>query len=260
MSMTTATPARNVPRPRIAQPPWYGRDLGIGALPLVAVSAATCWLVGLPTSHLLQSGALYAVLAALVLRYLPPIVPGPGIGPANRVTLGRAALVLPVGALALQAGPLSPVGYWWVIALATVAMILDGVDGRVARRTGSASPFGARFDMELDAFLLMALSVLVWRSGRAGVWVLGIGGLRYLFVLAGHLWPALRGELPPSLRRKTVCVVQGVSLLVCLAPLNGPGATMLIAQSAFALLVYSFAVDVRWLAGQNLPDSRALAQ
>jgi phosphatidylserine synthase len=28
-------------------------------------------------------------------------------------------------------------GYWWVIVLSTVAMVLDGVDGRVARRTGT---------------------------------------------------------------------------------------------------------------------------
>ena len=60
--------------------------------------------------------------------------------------------------------------HWWIISLGTVAMLLDGTDGRVARRTGTTSAFGARFDMELDAFLLLALSVLVWQSGR---WVHG---------------------------------------------------------------------------------------
>ena len=42
--------------------------------------------------------------------------------------------------------------------LASVALILDGVDGKVARRTRNASAFGARFDMEVDAFLILVFS------------------------------------------------------------------------------------------------------
>ena len=97
-------------------------------------------------------------------------------------------------------------------------MALDFLDGRVARRTGTSSAFGARFDMELDAFLLMALSVLVWQSGKAGAWVMGIGALRYVFVGTAYLWAPLNGELPDSFRRKAVCVVQGFSLMLCLLP------------------------------------------
>src|SRR5690606_41330950 len=46
-----------------------------------------------------------------------------------------------------------------IALLATVGLVLDGVDGRVARRTGTSSPRGARFDMEVDAFLILVLSV-----------------------------------------------------------------------------------------------------
>jgi multidrug efflux pump subunit AcrA (membrane-fusion protein) len=38
--------------------------------------------------------------------------------------------------------------------------MLDGVDGWLARRHEIASRFGARFDMEVDALLILALSVL----------------------------------------------------------------------------------------------------
>ena len=51
-----------------------------------------------------------------------------------------------------------------LITLATVALILDAVDGQVARRTATASPLGARFDMEVDAFLILVLSVHVATS------------------------------------------------------------------------------------------------
>ena len=43
--------------------------------------------------------------------------------------------------------------------LSSVALALDGVDGQVARRTRTVSALGARFDMEVDAFLVLVLSV-----------------------------------------------------------------------------------------------------
>ena len=141
--------------------------------------------------------------------------------------------------------PSGPV--WWIIGVSTLALVLDGVDGWAARRTRTASAFGARFDMELDAFLLLALSVLVWRSGRTGPWVVLIGAMRYVFVAAGWLWPALQAELPPSQRRKVVCVVQGAALLVGLGPFVPAGVASLTAALALTLLTYSFGVDVWWL-------------
>ncbi len=227
------------------QAPWL--DLTLGLVPLAAVSGATCWLLGLPTSHLTLVGALYAFLAALVLLNLPGLSRGPGIGPANRITLGRSVLVLPVAALVVRPEALTDRGLWWIIALATVAMILDGMDGRVARRTGTSSAFGARFDVELDAVLLLALSALVWLSGKVGAWVFAIGGMRYLFVLSGAVWPALTRELPRSLRRSAVCVVQGVAVLICLGPIVPSAQATQLAAAALLLLVWSFAVDIVWL-------------
>ena len=72
-------------------------------------------------------------------------------------------------------------------ALTTVALILDAVDGKVARRTGTSTPLGARFDMEVDAFLILVLSVYVAMS--LGPWVLLIGVMRYAFVAAARVAP-----------------------------------------------------------------------
>ena len=169
------------------------RDVVLGLLPLLAVSLATCWMLALSTSHVLLAVGLYAALGALLLAKLPPSHPGPGLGPANRLTLARAALVLPLAVLALLPGVFTGAGYWWMVGLSTMALVLDGLDGLLARRTGTESAFGARFDMELDAFLLLVLSALVWWRGSVGSWVLLVGGLRYVFVLGGLLWPPLRG-------------------------------------------------------------------
>src|SRR6478609_5713514 len=92
----------------------------------------------------------------------------PGI--ANSITTVRAVLAALVAA-AIGVAP-APSSAWFVVAAAIAATVLDGVDGWAARRFVESSAFGARFDMEVDAFLIMALSVVAWRDGKAGVWVI----------------------------------------------------------------------------------------
>ena len=245
-SMAIVDQRRGGPAPGASGARGALRDLGFALAPALGTVGASWWLLGLPASYLLIGIALYGVLVALTLRTVPKDLPGPGLGPANRVTLGRAVLAIPVLALALQPGALGVAGQWWVIALSTVVLVLDGLDGRVARRTGNQTHFGARFDMELDAALIMALSILVWRAGIVGSWVLLIGLMRYAFVAASWIWPALGAELPPSLRRKVVCVVQGVVLLVALGPIIPGWMAAAVAAAGLVALGYSFAVDVRW--------------
>jgi phosphatidylglycerophosphate synthase len=167
------------------------------------------------------------------------------VGAANLVTAGRLLLVLGVGSLALR--PPSSALAWTAVIVCTTAALLDIVDGKVARSTGTSSAFGARFDMEVDALLIVTLTVLGWQYGKAGVWVLLSGALRYVFVAAGWLLPWLAAPLPPSLRRKTVCVVQIVALIVVIGPVIRPPFSTLIAAAALATLGYSFLVDTVWL-------------
>ena len=242
---------------RAQHAPWRtfrraGADLAGGLPSLLTVTAATWWLFDLPTAYLLRAVTLYALLAVVILWNMPGALPGRGLGAANRLTLIRATLLLPIAALVLEPEILRDDGYWWIIVVSTVAMILDGVDGWMARRTGTATEFGGRFDMELDAFLMLALSVLVWLSGQTGPWVMLIGVIRYLFLAAGWIWPALQAELPPSWRRKSICVIQGVVLLVCLGPIIPPAMASVTAFGALVLLMYSFVVDVAWLAHGRL--------
>ena len=104
--------------------------------------------------------------------------------------------------------------------------------------------------MEVDALLIMALSVLAWTYGKAGGWVLASGLLRYLFVVSGWIWPWMERPLLPSRRRQTVCVIQIVALIVVVSPIATPPVATIIAAVALALLVWSFAVDTWWLIRQ----------
>jgi phosphatidylglycerophosphate synthase len=166
-------------------------------------------------------------------------VSGHHLGPADRITVLRAVLVCGVAALSAQSGQ-SGNGRGWLVGLATLALVLDGLDGRVARRTGTASAFGARFDMEVDAFLILVLSVHV--AGAAGGWVLLIGAARYLLLGAATALPWLRASLPPRPWCKFVAVVQGAVLVTASAELTGVVRLALLV--ALGLLVESFGREV----------------
>ncbi len=74
------------------------------------------------------------------------------------------------------------------------------------------SAFGARFDMETDAALILILSVLVWQHDKAGAWVIACGLMRYAFVAAGWVMPWMAGPLRSTLRGKSVAIGQLVGL------------------------------------------------
>ena len=140
---------------------------------------------------------------------------------------------------------------WAVLVAAGVLLALDGVDGWAARSQGQVSAFGTRFDMEVDALLILVLSALAAGLGKAGVWVIALGLLRYGFLLAGRLIPKLARPLPPSQRRRVVCGLQVAALGLILAPPVAPPASEALAAAAFAALAWSFAADVAWLLRQR---------
>lgn len=164
---------------------------------------------------------------------------------ADWVTALRALIV------ALVAGLVGEAGAVRFSAMATAgcatAAALDGVDGWLARRSKTATAFGARFDMEVDALLILVLSILCWQLDQAGAWVLLSGLLRYAFVASAAIWPWMARPLPPSGRRKMACVVQIVSLLVALAPVVEPPLSVAAAALGLVVLSASFLTDIQWL-------------
>src|SRR4051812_40881838 len=136
-----------------------------------------------PWFALKASGCLAVILLFVFTRISKNNHPHAAFGPANQVTLARAVFVsLVAGCIGEPNDPIIAAG---AASAAVAVTVMDGVDGWIARRSGMSSAFGARFDMEVDALLIMALAVLAWTHGKAGVWVLASGVLRYVFVVAG---------------------------------------------------------------------------
>ncbi len=226
--------------------------LGAALLLGLAAMALGAW-AGLGARFALAALLLYGLAAGMLWRGLP-LHPHARFGPANRVTLGRLAAVVLFAALAveraLQPLPDADRVAWALVVLATVAAVVDAADGPLARARGMASEFGARFDMETDALLILVLCVLIVQFGKAGPWVLAAGLMRYAFVAAAALprgqW--LNAPLPPSLRRKAVCVGLIVVLITCLGPVIPVAMSQVLAGAGLAAVAWSFGVDIAWLA------------
>ena len=221
------------------------RALTLGAAVVVIAASVLRSTLALTPLYPLKAVAVFAAVLCVALGYVRHAHPFPRFGAANQITAARAGLVGLVAAC-LGEAPAAPLMRVAVI-VGLVATLLDGLDGYMARRTGMATPFGARFDMETDALYVMTLSALAWYTGKAGLWILLAGLWRYLFVGAQQLFAWMRRQEPPSLRRKAICVVQIVGLSLVLLPFIVPPVSAWWCAALLALLTYSFGVDTLWL-------------
>lgn len=203
----------------------------------VALLRADSWPLGVGIA-LGGAVTLVVAVAVLVLRHYPHA----RFGLCNAVTLARAAMVL---ALLVMLGT-GPQG-WDVLAVAALALCLDGVDGWLARSRGLVSAFGARFDMETDAALALVLAAHVWLGGMTGPEVLLLGLMRYGFVAAFWPFPWLAAPLPERFGRKVVCVIQIAALILLQVPGLLPAVAQAVAWAAVVALVWSFGRDALWL-------------
>ena len=210
-------PRRTRSRPLQAEP--RGSVLTLGDLP--GGLAASAGLIGL---------ALF-VLVVRAVRFGRDGAPAPGrLGAANAITLARLVIFAGLGGVATvslafvpEAGAALGHALGWAPALAYgLAALADGLDGFVARRTGTESAFGARLDAETDALGMAAASgIVVLLAGVLPFWYLLAGFGRYLFGAALFVERRLGrrlADLPPSPFRRRLAGFQMGLLAVCLVP------------------------------------------
>jgi phosphatidylglycerophosphate synthase len=178
------------------------------AVALSVVTLATA--AGLPLWLLSWCGALsFALLLFLCRRRWTP---SGRFGPANAVSLLRLCGVFVLPWLAP-----AQVAFAGLILLA-----MDGVDGWMARRTGSSGEFGEHLDKESDAFFMLMLCLLLYRLPQGlGPWILVPGLLRYLFVLFVRLAGPPKLKEQRSAKAGWISVFMMLTLLGCFAAYPG---------------------------------------
>jgi len=203
------------------------------------------------------AGAIALGFAGVVLLSTLYTIAGDGHPLPNALTAVRgvagAALLLWSASFLLSAAPgggndtaaaVSPDALWIVFSVLALVEVTDFFDGRTARRFG-ATPFGAVWDMENDAFFTFALSFTVWGFLGFPPFVLAIGLMRYLYFLAVRV----QGDPPVhpkayKLFAKSVAAILVVALIGAFVPVV-PGAVRMAALAiALALQILSFGWDL----------------
>jgi phosphatidylglycerophosphate synthase len=225
------------------------RAVIVGVLVILAYAPVVAAQTMSGADYIRRSLVFFAAAAVLVVGRVGAHHPFPRFGAANFVTMLRLSLVAGVAGL-IDEPPSQPIA-WLAVGAVVLVAVLDGVDGWLARRSREISAFGARFDMEVDAALILILSVLVWLHGKAGAWVIVCGLMRYGFVAAGWVLPWMAGPLRSTIRGKSVAVGQSIGLGAALLPIVAVPLSVIVAAVTLAMLVWSFAVDIAWLKRQG---------
>ena len=199
------------------------------ALAMLAVAVAAL-ATGSPVLVLLPSVAA-AAYCALRMR-------GTRLRPADAATALRLAGAFAAAVVAALAP--GTLGGWLVPAILGAAELTDWIDGQLARRLGG-SPFGAFFDEETDAALILTVTLVLAVTGGLTARVTIAGLLRYASVpVFALLGPAPAFPRAFRLFAKTACAAAAVLLLVATAPVLPPAIARALGDAAVVLLCVSF--------------------
>jgi CDP-diacylglycerol--glycerol-3-phosphate 3-phosphatidyltransferase len=143
-------------------------------------------------------------------------------GLANQLTISRGLLIcLLAGFLFLN----SPGGFlaWIPGILYFTVLILDGLDGCLARFREETTAFGAFLDRDLDALGTLIGVLLAVQYARLPDWYI-LAGIAYYLFACGEWCRERRGlpiyPLPKSTYRRNVAAVQSVFIALALLPVT----------------------------------------
>ena len=128
--------------------------------------------------------------------------------PANYVTLVRVILISVIG-ISYQATFPIIVGL-----IGVVILITDYFDGYLSKKHKTSSLFGAQFDQEADAYFVGIFSFILYLQGYAGLWIVTLGLLRYLNIIALYLLNQQHKKEQRFRGARIVAVIVMIALLV----------------------------------------------
>jgi len=231
---------------------------------------AACW--GRPSAVRwgVQAGAVMAVVlirleTSLDLNRLPrgPRLL-PSLGAANLLTLGRAALIAAMAGFLFQDPPGDGRGAWlrWAPGgLYLLAVVMDYVDGWVARATGTVTRLGELLDTEIDALGLLVASLLLVSGGKAPTVFVGVGIGYYGIRAARRIrsWAGRRtGEVKPRAGARMVAGCEMGFAAVALLPVLSPEATAPAGWVMASVFLAGMVKDWLVICGRASPEGRPL--
>ena len=140
------------------------------------------------------------------------------VSPANLVTLGRLLFSPVLFATVVAARDHRGVS-WWATALGGVLALSDVVDGRLARRRGTVSRWGAFLDPLADKVVVIGVAVCLVSVDRYHWVPVALLALREAVITGYRLVLARQGLAVPARRSaKWKTTVQGLALMLAVTP------------------------------------------
>lgn len=212
------------------------------AMAVTSLAAMAVWLVAPRALTPAQMAAAHTTWTVLAFGYLFLLIRGHRRR-ADTVTMVRAILC----AALFATHALDPRPTWGRVALAVLIIVLDGVDGYIARRDGPTER-GAVFDMESDAFFITTMCGVAHVFLGVSAMVLVVAAMRPIYVITLAILRLFARSPSPNhagtLRGRLVHVALVVALIADLSPLLSTAAKDVVSVAAAALILYSYAADV----------------
>ena len=181
-----------------------------------------------------------AVSFAVLWRYRVPsrsLLPI-GLGLADALTGAR--LVVLILAAASTDGAVAE----WVLWALALNVVLDVLDGYVARKLAAATPFGAVLDREVDAFFVLVAYLHLYVDGWLGAWVLFAGILPYAYRLLASVAPA---PVAAENKERAAGPLAGLNFAMLLAAVALPAYSAPILVASVTVVCVSFGLSFRSL-------------
>jgi phosphatidylglycerophosphate synthase len=121
-------------------------------------------------------------------------------------------------------------------------ILMDGLDGVVARRLNQTSKPGEYFDMEIDALFVFLLSCLHYTEQKLGVWILVPGSMRYVYGVLFFWMKEPPRSRPGKKIRSTIAVIFFLSLLFPFSLTEDIYTPLMLFSSA--LIIISFGISI----------------
>ncbi len=128
-----------------------------------------------------------------------------------------------------------------IASIAFLVLVLDGLDGYLARKHKTTSSFGEYLDMETDALYVLTLTCLLYQNGTFGLWIISLGLLRYLYFIALLFFKEPKQKEERVFRARLIAVILMGSLIAGFAlPFSIARPALIIAT---ILVFYSFGMS-----------------
>ena len=100
---------------------------------------------------------------------------------ANWITVFRLVLAAACGFIFTELHPLT------IALVGLLILVLDKLDGVLARKHQVENPIGAQLDQEADAYFICIFAIILYLSGYLGMWIIILGLLRYINIIVLYL-------------------------------------------------------------------------